>query len=261
MFYAPGLLGYSAVKIASPTFYSLGDSRTPVIVSVASVAVNLALNIVLVRVMGFAAWRSAPRSRRCSMPARCCGCCGGRLGGLDGGRVAARLRQDCGRVDRDGASSPRVVARRLDTLMPGSGEAAASGAGRADHRRRARDAGRSRHGCCGSQEFTDATGAHRSPSAAGPPVIAALRSRLGLHPTVLLMASHPLHRGRLRQHLRAAAAAADSPARPVARRRRHADDAVPAGGVGVADRLRASRGSLAAAAAADDRADRRRSPC
>ena len=41
MFYAPGLLGYSAVKIASPTFYSLRDSRTPVIVSALSVAVNL----------------------------------------------------------------------------------------------------------------------------------------------------------------------------------------------------------------------------
>ena len=37
MCYAPGLLGYSAVKIASPTFYSLRDSRTPVIVSVLSV--------------------------------------------------------------------------------------------------------------------------------------------------------------------------------------------------------------------------------
>jgi putative peptidoglycan lipid II flippase len=53
MFYAPGLLGYSAVKIASPTFYSLRDSRTPVVVSVISVGVNLALNIVLVRVMGY----------------------------------------------------------------------------------------------------------------------------------------------------------------------------------------------------------------
>src|SRR5262249_25573084 len=31
--YAPGLVGYSAVKIASPTFYSLRDSRTPVTVS------------------------------------------------------------------------------------------------------------------------------------------------------------------------------------------------------------------------------------
>jgi putative peptidoglycan lipid II flippase len=54
MFYAPGLLGYSAVKIASPTFYSLRDSRTPVIVSVLSVLANLVMNLALVRVMGFA---------------------------------------------------------------------------------------------------------------------------------------------------------------------------------------------------------------
>lgn len=53
MFYAPGLLGYSAVKIASPTFYSLRDSRTPVIVSVLSVVANLAMNLALVRVLGY----------------------------------------------------------------------------------------------------------------------------------------------------------------------------------------------------------------
>jgi putative peptidoglycan lipid II flippase len=53
LFYAPGLLGYSVVKIASPTFYSLRDSRTPVLVSIASVALNLVLNVILVRVMGF----------------------------------------------------------------------------------------------------------------------------------------------------------------------------------------------------------------
>src|SRR6185295_7528580 len=50
MFYAPGLVGYSAVKIASPSFYSLGDSRTPVIISILSVGLNLALNLILVRV-------------------------------------------------------------------------------------------------------------------------------------------------------------------------------------------------------------------
>src|SRR4029079_17811114 len=53
IFYAPGLLGYSAVKIASPSFYSLRDSRTPVTVSVISVLVNLAINLMLVRVMGY----------------------------------------------------------------------------------------------------------------------------------------------------------------------------------------------------------------
>ena len=53
MFYAPGLLGYSAVKIASPTFYSLRDARTPVVVSVVSIAVNLALNLTLVKSLGY----------------------------------------------------------------------------------------------------------------------------------------------------------------------------------------------------------------
>lgn len=53
MFYAPGLLGYSAVKIASPSFYSLRDSRTPVTVSVISVMTNLAINLALIRVLGY----------------------------------------------------------------------------------------------------------------------------------------------------------------------------------------------------------------
>jgi putative peptidoglycan lipid II flippase len=53
IFYAPGLLGYSAVKIASPTFYSLRDSRTPVVVSVIAVLTNLTINLLLVRVMGY----------------------------------------------------------------------------------------------------------------------------------------------------------------------------------------------------------------
>ena len=51
--YAPGLIGYSAVKIASPTFYALNDSRTPVLVSVGTIALNLVLNLTLVRAMGF----------------------------------------------------------------------------------------------------------------------------------------------------------------------------------------------------------------
>ena len=39
-FYAPGIVGYSIVKIASPSFYSLQDARTPVIVSVVTIAVE-----------------------------------------------------------------------------------------------------------------------------------------------------------------------------------------------------------------------------
>ena len=52
-YYAPGLLGYSAVRICVPCFYSLRNSLTPTLVSVGSVALNIILNVTLVRVMGF----------------------------------------------------------------------------------------------------------------------------------------------------------------------------------------------------------------
>jgi putative peptidoglycan lipid II flippase len=49
MGYAPGLVGYSAVKIASPTFYALRDSRTPVAIGMVCIVLNVALNLLLVR--------------------------------------------------------------------------------------------------------------------------------------------------------------------------------------------------------------------
>jgi putative peptidoglycan lipid II flippase len=52
-FYAIGLIAYSVVRIASPTFYALGKNRLPVIVSIYAVIVNAGLNIILVRVMGY----------------------------------------------------------------------------------------------------------------------------------------------------------------------------------------------------------------
>jgi putative peptidoglycan lipid II flippase len=52
-FYAPGLIGYSAVKIAVPSFFALRDSRTPALVSMATVAVNVILNITLAKLIGY----------------------------------------------------------------------------------------------------------------------------------------------------------------------------------------------------------------
>jgi putative peptidoglycan lipid II flippase len=52
-FYAIGLIGYSVVRIISPTFYALGRSRIPVMVSVGSVVVNIIFSISLVRLMGY----------------------------------------------------------------------------------------------------------------------------------------------------------------------------------------------------------------
>ncbi len=51
--YAPGLVGYSAVRFAVPTFYALHDSRTPVTISVATVLLNAVLNLTLVRLIGY----------------------------------------------------------------------------------------------------------------------------------------------------------------------------------------------------------------
>lgn len=52
-YYALGLLGYSVVRIVSPTFYALDKSRVPVMVSMGSVVVNVALNLALVDVLGY----------------------------------------------------------------------------------------------------------------------------------------------------------------------------------------------------------------
>jgi putative peptidoglycan lipid II flippase len=53
-FYALGLIGYSVVRIVSPAFYALQKSRIPVMASIATVIANVVLNVMLVRVMGFA---------------------------------------------------------------------------------------------------------------------------------------------------------------------------------------------------------------
>lgn len=51
-FYALGLAGYAAVKLLAPAFYALGDARTPMLVSMASVLVNAASALLLVHGYG-----------------------------------------------------------------------------------------------------------------------------------------------------------------------------------------------------------------
>src|SRR5690606_8659290 len=50
-FYAIGLVGYSVVRIVSPTDYALGLARIPGTISVSSIAMNIALNLSLVMIM------------------------------------------------------------------------------------------------------------------------------------------------------------------------------------------------------------------
>ncbi len=51
--YSVGLAAYSGVKVVVPAFYAFGNTRTPVISSMLSVALTIAFNLVAVRLIGF----------------------------------------------------------------------------------------------------------------------------------------------------------------------------------------------------------------
>ena len=50
--YAIGLTGYAALKVLTPAFYALGDARTPMLVSLGSIAVNFAMATTMIRLAG-----------------------------------------------------------------------------------------------------------------------------------------------------------------------------------------------------------------
>ena len=89
--YAVGLIGYSAVRIASPTFYAIGESRTPAIVSAAAIAVNVIASLALVRVIGFQGLALGTSIAAIANAALLLGLLRRRLGGLEGGRLLTTL--------------------------------------------------------------------------------------------------------------------------------------------------------------------------
>ena len=50
--YSLGLAGYAAIKILAPAFYALNDARTPMLVSLASILINLAVASTMVKLAG-----------------------------------------------------------------------------------------------------------------------------------------------------------------------------------------------------------------
>jgi len=90
-FYAVGLVGYSVVRIASPVFYALGQNRTPVFISVATVLLNAGLNIALVRVMGYRGLALGTSIAALFNAALLMVLLRRRLDGIEGRRVAAAL--------------------------------------------------------------------------------------------------------------------------------------------------------------------------
>jgi putative peptidoglycan lipid II flippase len=85
--YAPGLIAYSAIKLAVPTFYTLKDGRTPVTVGGASVVFNIVLNLALVRWLGFRGLALGTATSAMFNAVALMWLLRGRLGGLDGRRV------------------------------------------------------------------------------------------------------------------------------------------------------------------------------
>ena len=51
--YSLGLAGYAALKVLSPSFYALGDARTPMGISLISIAINFAVAYTMVKTTGF----------------------------------------------------------------------------------------------------------------------------------------------------------------------------------------------------------------
>jgi putative peptidoglycan lipid II flippase len=51
-YYALGLAGYAALKVLTPAYYALGDARTPMLVSLASIAINYAAAESMIHMVG-----------------------------------------------------------------------------------------------------------------------------------------------------------------------------------------------------------------
>jgi putative peptidoglycan lipid II flippase len=90
-YYAPGLLGYSAVKIATPTFYALREARTPVIVSMLAIGTNVVLSLLLVRALGYLGLALGTALAAIVNASVLLALLRRRLGGLDEGRIAVAL--------------------------------------------------------------------------------------------------------------------------------------------------------------------------
>ena len=100
--YAPGIVGYSIVKIASPSFYSLREVRTPLIVSLVTIAVNLGLSVWLFDVIGFRGLALGTAIAANVNAVLLLVFLAKRIGGIELGRILNTLTQDRCRQRADG---------------------------------------------------------------------------------------------------------------------------------------------------------------
>lgn len=122
VFYAPGLVGYSVVKIAVPSFYAVQDSRTPVVVGTATVAMNIALNLALVRVLGYRGLALGTAVSAIVNAIALLWLLRRRLGGLDERRIAMAFAKVLLASAFMGAAA-HLSEHWLETVLPGASSA------------------------------------------------------------------------------------------------------------------------------------------
>jgi putative peptidoglycan lipid II flippase len=86
-YYGPAVIGYSIVKIASPAFYSLRDARTPAIVSIVSIFLNIIFCVVLFNTMGYGGLALGTAMAATINAASLLVLLARRIGGIDGRRL------------------------------------------------------------------------------------------------------------------------------------------------------------------------------
>jgi putative peptidoglycan lipid II flippase len=119
-YYAVGLLGYSVVRIASPAFYALGQSRVPVTVSFIAVLANAALNYGLVQVMGYRGLALGTSIAALLNATLLIVMLRRRLGGIEGGAIAGGLAKIAVATALMGLATVGADGL-LSTYVPGSG--------------------------------------------------------------------------------------------------------------------------------------------
>ncbi|MDE3154988.1 MAG: murein biosynthesis integral membrane protein MurJ [Acidobacteriota bacterium] len=90
-FYAIGLVGYSTVRIVSPTFYALHRSRIPVAVSIGAIALNLTLCVALLPWLGYRGLALGPSLAALANASTLVWILSRQLDGLEGRRLAGTL--------------------------------------------------------------------------------------------------------------------------------------------------------------------------
>ena len=116
--YAVGLVGYATARIVSPVFYALGQHRVPVLISTASVGINILASLLLVTLLGVRGLALGTSMAALAHGAGAVWLLRRRLRGIDGARLVSTL----GRVAiASGAMAAVVMAadRWSPMVVPG----------------------------------------------------------------------------------------------------------------------------------------------